>query len=500
MKLKKIVAIIFIFVLCINTVFASTLEDKLGDYQIHSYDDPISYVSYNQIRQKSYTYFYFNEEGEEESVYCLNIGLPGAEAFEEGYIVTADEAIRDKTLASVISYAYPYQSLEELGLKTVDEARFASQFAIWSCLNRFNLDLLTPNEPQYQRVIDAIKNIYYNGMSHPYERKVPVQIYETKDNMSIDELDPNYYSKTYSIASNTNLRSLKAKTNISNVLIVNENNEPVTELAGLKTFKILIPVSTVDQDKVVDLTFEAILKENAALFAASKIAGMQSVAITFAPLDIDTLNLSLFVKKLDMKLEIYKVDQNFPDVKIAGAKFKITNITENKELGIFETNEEGKIVLDYVQDLNVVTGSKLRIEEIEVPAPYAIDPENSVQEIEITIGNDYPVVFQNDYIKGKVKIEKVSGFDGKALAGTEFEILDEKGEVVETLVTNDKGIALSGDLKYGKYQLREVKTDSQHKLLEEAIFFEIKQDKEEILIHVTNEYIELPERLPSTGY
>lgn len=491
----------------IGSLYAVSLEEVMGSYRIQSYDNPISYVHYNGIYQKSYEYYYMDSFGKEQPVYCLNMGVPGAEAFCDGYEVIANEAIKDNKIASIVAHSYPYQSLEELGLETVNEARFASQFAIWTYLNQLNLDLLYPAEGKYQRVVDAIKNIYNSGVNQIFEMNGPVRIYEKKSAVTLDENDSNYYSKWYYISSNTNVKSIQLQSSDLEVKLVNEENEEIKNLKEVSSFKVLIPSYLITSDKHIKLNFKIEQKVNVSLMGISPIPNTQNVAITLAPFCNLEESLELDIRKRDTKIEIKKVDKEDPSIVIPGVKFRIS-YENGEKIGEYITDENGLITLDVLSDLHMKQEENLIIEEIEVPPPYEINPNDCVRKLKIQFGKVHQVCFENEKIKGRIKIKKSSLKDNplsgiKAnmpLEGTVFEIYNKDGEVVDRIVTNHEGIAISKSLVKGIYQVREVQAREFYQLDSKSIELEIKYQGEEILVSIANDNIELPKRLPKTGF
>ncbi|MGR6001341.1 prealbumin-like fold domain-containing protein [Bacillus cereus] len=65
--------------------------------------------------------------------------------------------------------------------------------------------------------------------------------------------------------------------------------------------------------------------------------------------------------------------------------------------------------------------------------------------------------------------------NGAVLAGVEFEVQDEKDEVVRKVVTDKDGKANVSDLSVGKYKLVETKSLPGYKKLTEPVPFEIKK-------------------------
>ena len=60
--------------------------------------------------------------------------------------------------------------------------------------------------------------------------------------------------------------------------------------------------------------------------------------------------------------------------------------------------------------------------------------------------------------KGNIEITKLDKENGAVLAGVEFEVQDEKDEVVRKVVTDKDGKANVSDLLVGKYKLVETKS------------------------------------------
>lgn len=201
------------------------------------------------------------------------------------------------------------------------------------------------------------------------------------------------------------------------------------------------------------------------------------------------------------------MDKEDQSIVISGVKFRISH--ENGEkIGEYLTDENGLITLDALSDLHLKQEEKLIIEEIEVPSPYEINSNDCVRELNIQFGKVHQVCFENEKIRGRIKIKKSSLKDNplsgiKAnmpLEGTVFEIYNKEGEVVDRIITNQEGIAISKALIKGIYQVREVQAKEFYQLNSKLMELEIKYQGEEILVSITNDNIELPKRLPKTGF
>ena len=80
------------------------------------------------------------------------------------------------------------------------------------------------------------------------------------------------------------------------------------------------------------------------------------------------------------------------------------------------------------------------------------------------------ITFTNELKKGQVRVIKVDLYNNEVkLKGVEFELLDESGNVVDTLITDQNGEAVSKLLRIDKkYTLKETKTLEKYDLNQET--------------------------------
>lgn len=97
--------------------------------------------------------------------------------------------------------------------------------------------------------------------------------------------------------------------------------------------------------------------------------------------------------------------------------------------------------------------------------------------------------------EGYIQIKKVDKDTDEPLKGVKFSIYNSKDEVVDTVVTNDEGIAISQKLPYGKYYVLEVESLDGYILNEEKIEVEIDEN-DTFEIELTNEK-DIPEQVPT---
>lgn len=133
-----------------------------------------------------------------------------------------------------------------------------------------------------------------------------------------------------------------------------------------------------------------------------------------------------FTNDIKSSLRIYKVDKD-TDKPIPNTKFNILN--ENKELvKSVTTDDKGIAKADYL------TEGKYFIEEVEVPKPYVINPNNKIQEITIKNNQDnfYEVVFKNEIKKVDFVLYKQNSKNKQLLNGAIYEFSTVNKEGVKT--------------------------------------------------------------------
>ena len=204
--------------------------------------------------------------------------------------------------------------------------------------------------------------------------------------------------------------------------------------------------------------------------------------------------------KLSAYLQLFKIDsETGKNIELANTTFKILNTDTNKYVeqyvagkvyDTFKTDEEGK----FVTYLKLETGN-YKIIEINSPSGYLINSDG----LEFNIGDetnyiytDYGpfvnIYFENEPIKGQIKINK-KGESTKLEKGTfkyeeiplddvtyniyaKEDILSsdkktkyyEKDELVDTIITDENGYAISKKLYLGNYYLVEVNTHEDYVL------------------------------------
>ncbi|TBX45359.1 SpaA isopeptide-forming pilin-related protein [Bacillus thuringiensis] len=184
-------------------------------------------------------------------------------------------------------------------------------------------------------------------------------------------------------------------------------------------------------------------------------------------------------------LQIKKVDENDENIVLKDAKFDVID-KDNNVVATVTTNEKGIAEVkdlpfgDYfVKEINAPEGYI----KVDTPVKVTIDNTNV---IELVMKNTRKVE------NGQFKLLKKDSESGQLLPGAKFDVIDKDGKVVETIVTDDKGEALSKQLPVGSYTLKEVEAPKGYELSSSSVSIDVEANKV-VTVDVVNKKI--PEKV-----
>ena len=184
-------------------------------------------------------------------------------------------------------------------------------------------------------------------------------------------------------------------------------------------------------------------------------------------------------------LKIIKVDEN--NEPLEGVKFEILDLNK-KVIDTMVTNDKG------IAESGELKKGTYYYREVEAPEGIVVD--SSLHEFTIEYdGQNVVENVVNYYIKGQLKILKLVEGSNEVLAGVKFDVLDEDRNVVDTIVTDENGVAESKKLTYGKYYFKEVEAPEGYIMDDSEHEFTITNDGDLIEAIVYNQ----KEELPKTG-
>ncbi|KMP34748.1 adhesin [Bacillus cereus] len=206
----------------------------------------------------------------------------------------------------------------------------------------------------------------------------------------------------------------------------------------------------------------------------------EPVEVTLQAGETKTIEIKNTIQK--GQIELKKIDSENGEKPLANAEFDI--VKDGVVVEHIVTDKDGKVIS------KPLALGKYILKETKAPEGYQLKEKEF--EVNITGDGIFPITVENAMVdKGNVEITKVDKESGAVLAGVEFEVQNEKSEVVRKVTTDKDGKANVSDLSVGKYKLVETKSLPGYKKLTEPVPFEITKGMTKALsLKVENELLD----------
>ncbi len=115
----------------------------------------------------------------------------------------------------------------------------------------------------------------------------------------------------------------------------------------------------------------------------------------------------------------------------------------------------------------------------EISAPEGYIKVDTPEKVTIDNTNIIEFVMKNTkkVENGQFKLLKKDSESGQLLPGAKFDVIDKDGNVVETIITDGKGEALSKQLPVGTYTLKEVEAPKGYELSSSLVHVDVAANK-----------------------
>lgn len=507
-----ILASIFIFFLISNKVNAEIIGNtkylqraEKGYYTIQKWNGSNwIYVTYSRTT-------YIDDNGITRIAYCVNPDLKGIGYISGevvGYDVEIKNLLSDNKLWRALVNGYPYNSPESMGVETDDDAYLATKMAIYAIM-RGNTEndirtLYRPGKDKVEgqsledierrgtKVIEAICkliNIGYNGTETIQSNDI-LKIEKDSEFLE-DSLNKNYYSQKLKIKSKVECKEYYIK-NISNfpvgTIITDIDGNQKYSFKGGEEFKLMVPKTSIMENINGTIEINGICKTYPIYYSECKNGNYQNYLLccdSFSDNFNAVNDINIEINKSSLK--IVKVDK---DTKrpIAGVKFSV-KYKDGTNIGIYTTDENGVI---YIENLHQ---GEIIVKELENNKFYNISKDEYI--IELNYNESKNIEIENEIKKGNIKIIKVDADNNEIkIEGVKFNIFDENGNLITTVITNDKGEADICNLPINhKYIIKEVESAKDYILSEHVITVELNENEVKNIIFENRR----KEKLPRTG-
>ena len=182
---------------------------------------------------------------------------------------------------------------------------------------------------------------------------------------------------------------------------------------------------------------------------------------------------------------------------IYGVTFLLYDDT-NTPIGQYTSDNEGYV---WIEDL---PAGRYYLRELENEG-YVLDTEKKT--VYVKSGETTEIEWQNTPILGQIQIIKKSANDnpinglpaGTLLEGAVFEIYDKAGNVVDTIRSDSRGLAVSKQLPLSRYTIREVKSPDHYSVNEEVLTAYLEYEGQILRFEVTNKSLSTGVSISKTG-
>ena len=381
-KIKKVAKILFImlalilmnFFSLINSVTASNLDTA----NIQSVADCGQLLKYRGSIVITY-YAEYNDNGVTYPAYCLDKTKTGVSATNPSYTVSVENAISDVKLWRILINGYPYKTIEELGVANREEAFTATKQAVYTYIHGNQLSDYEPIGEAGVRTLNALHKIV-NDANNSTEMQISnrVDINRLQEHWEQDSIDLNYVSKKYNVSSNATINNYKVKVTddkgqiIEDLRITDENNNEKQEFAPNETFKILVPIKSMKEDKNLKISIETKVQTKPILYGRASSSNLQDYALTAETYEDGIGETNDKYGKNETRILIVKQDSETKE-KLEGVQFQLLDENKNVLYTNLQTDKNGMITIDnllpgkyYVKETKTISGYELYEKLIEV--------------------------------------------------------------------------------------------------------------------------------------
>ncbi|QWG49313.1 isopeptide-forming domain-containing fimbrial protein [Bacillus mycoides] len=223
------------------------------------------------------------------------------------------------------------------------------------------------------------------------------------------------------------------------------------------------------EDQIINLNIKAKIKADADLssYVDKKIPNKAELHFDDKKLTSNEVTVTPPEPPKEGTVAIHKIDAEDPNKELTGAEFEIRN-SEDKVVAVLKTGEKG-----FSAPQTLAPGTYKIYEKV---APEGYQKLTSPVEVTLQAGETKTIEIKNTMQKGQIELKKIDSENGgKALANAEFDIVKD-GVVVEHIITDKDGKAISKPLAPGKYILKETKAPEGYQLKEKEFEVNVTGD------------------------
>lgn len=397
------------------------------------------------------------------------------------------------------TYRTPVANINKSGNMILNGEYYIQNYTISSNVDISSYDIAMANFPNGTKITNTSgneQNTFNNG--EVFQLKIPKDIVETQDINGKLRVDVNaksyavFYSTSYNpslqdyaitgdpIALTSARKDVQLKANTASIKIKKidtDTKQPIKDTIYELSKADGTVIGRATTDSTGNLTFYDLYQND---YVLKEIKSNDDYVISQEKINIKAkynkvTELTLENKHKTGNLKVYKVDKDNHKISLGNVEFDLYSEEFKKVIGTYRTNVDGEIKVEGLR-----TGNYKWIEK--TTNKYYNLGEDTEVKVEWEKTNES--LIENELKKGQIRVIKIDLDNNEVkLKGVKFNVLDEKNNVLETIITNDEGEAITSKYPvrdFEKLTLQEVETKENYKLNNEkqTITLEANQIKD----------------------
>ena len=465
---------LFMMIIPITSVQANIAEGDIITLQgDHKCDPLLEYwmTDYKRWSYKVVWYVYYQDKDSQQKypAFCIEPKKNGIGTGYDSYQATLTKE-KDNGIWRILNKGYMGSKYTDWNLECDDDFYTATKVALHSFVEKIKpkdkyilgtrvADGNSVEEIQRRakKVLEVAQVLYDYGLTGKETYQKPNVTIHQKGEQKRQQINgEDYLVQEYTVQANRQLVSYEVSISnfVSGTKILNSSNQSQNKFT-ISNFKIAVPIQNIKQDFEGNISvLNAQVKTNPIYYCTSSIQNAQNYVTYCAGIEGTQAGTKMRVEVNPSTLWIQKIDKETKEP-VANVSFEITG-ENGKKIGIYTTNKSGNI------ELKNIVPQVVSIKEVVVPEGYELNDE--IKTVTLEWGKMTKVVLENRKKKGDLKIVKIDGEEEKPLEKVEFDLIDEQGNIITHIITNEKGEATVKNLNIGNYILRETKTKEGYKI------------------------------------
>lgn len=397
--MKKIISIILSLLMIMGIIAIPTKTNatfEINKADLYSKGKSIDYLHWNGMGLVC-DFVVYKKDGKEYPAYCLNRELTGAST-ELSYSVNVDSLLTDVKVWRTIINGYPYKTYQELGCANKEEAYLATKQAVYCIIYDRDPNTYVATDEIGVRTKNALIQIVTNAKNST-EVKVSsdLTIKDVTAKWQQDDINKKYLSKKYTVTANSTINSYTVELEnmaVEGTKIVDENNNEKTEFKAGENFKIIIPITNMQNAGNFNIKVNGKVATKPILYAYPNDTKLQDYALTGEIYEDGSGAKTVNYTKNETKIIILKQDDSKNPLE--GVEFRLLDEYGNIIHTELTTNKDGRIELKnlepgqyYLEETSTVNGYAIYKGKIDAKLAYN-------EKLTIKVTNSKEIVKEED--------------------------------------------------------------------------------------------------------